>query len=562
MASRKTSSSSERQSSTRSRAVQMKTLADDMTGLVTQGQAEQAVQTLLDLVGDISADIERISSLNSRYAALLFGRRSERLTQEELGQLALAFGATEEQAQSEAVQIPIPSPDASLSDEAPSDDDDTESKPRKKRPNHPGRTRLAADLRREVSTTKVNEDERACMHCHAPMSVIGYQKHERIEYVPAQIVVHEEHREKLVCKGCRGDATTAPRGQAPAVIGRGGASILAHLIESKCDDCQPIHRQADQFARLGWDVPSNTLLGYWKHGTELLQPVAQATESAVLGAYVVGIDDTRLDFLDECNRGRKKRGHLWCFANKGGMVSYAFTPSWDAQEVAPWISAAAHFVQVDDYKGYACEVQTPEGNKVPLVDECKRLGCGMHIRRRYHAAFKAGDLRAALPISYFKRLYKIEEQIRGLPPDARLSIRNERSQPILQEFDAWLKKHEGRFRPTEMLAEASAYHRQQLPYFKRCFTDGRFEIDNGDCERGIRRVAMGRRNWLFAGASTGGPRLATGYTLVQSCRRLGLPTRDYLVDVITKVEGGWPVRRVSELVPERWGIERGLLTLS
>ena len=260
MARRNTSSSSSRKSSTRSRAAQMKTLTEDMTGLVTAGQSEQAVQTLLDLVGSISADIERISSLNSRYAAILFGRRSERLTREELGQLALAFGATEAEAQSQDVQIPIPSPDASLSDEAPSDEEDgPKNKTRKKRPNHPGRTRLAADLRREVSTTKVNEAERACMHCDAPMSLIGYQKHERIEYVPAQIVVHEEHREKLVCKGCRGDATTAPRAQAPAVIGRGGASVLAHLIESKCDDCQPIHRQADQFSRLGWEVPSNTL---------------------------------------------------------------------------------------------------------------------------------------------------------------------------------------------------------------------------------------------------------------------------------------------------------------
>lgn len=412
---RKTSSSSSRKSSTRSRAAQMKTLTEDMTGLVIAGQSEQAVQTLLDLVGSISADIERISSLNSRYAALLFGRRSERLTREELGQLALSFGATQEEAQSQNVQIPVPSPDASLCDEAASEEDAPKNKTRKKRPNHPGRTRLAADLRREVSTTKVNEDERACMHCDAPMSLIGYQKHERIEYVPAQIVVHEEHREKLVCKGCRGDATTAPRTQAPAVIGRGGASVLAHLIESKCDDCQPIHRQADQFSRLGWEVPSNTLYGYWKHGTELLGPVAQATESVVLGGYVVGIDDTRLDFLDECNGGRKKRGHLWCFANKGGMASYAFTKSWDAQEIAPWIAAAANFVQVDDYKGYACEVKTPEGNRVHLVDECKRLGCGMHIRRRYHAAFKVGDLRAALPLSYFKRLYEIEEKIRGLP---------------------------------------------------------------------------------------------------------------------------------------------------
>lgn len=545
-----------------SRRAQLQALQADMASLVQAGRADQAVEALLSLVANITADNERMSVLIAKYATLLFGRRSERLSRDELQQLALAFGASEEEAQLEAVEVPIPAKEESLSDDGQGDDEGEDEgatrKTKKKRPNHPGRTRLAAELKRDITVTPVEDSEKCCVVCGAEMEVIGYQKHERIEYVPASILVHEEHCEKRGCKACRGDATTASRAQTPAIVGRAGASILARLIEATCDDAQPINHQAEQFARLGWQVPTSTLYGYWKYALELLEPVGKATESAVLGHFVVGIDDTRLDYLDENQRSSQKRGHLWCFSNKGGMVAYVFTTSWCAQDIAPSIYAVDHFVQVDDYKGYGSQVEI-NGQKVILVPEDKRLGCGMHIRRRYRTAQKMGDLRAAVPILYFKQLYDIEKKIRGAPPDERLAVRGELSVPILKEFDSWLKTHRDAFRPTEPLASAVDYHRQQLPFFKRCFEDGRFEIDNGDCERALRRVAMGRNLWLFTGASTGGPRLATAFTLVESCRRLGLPTQDYLIDVITKVEQGWPVRRVSELIPDRWGIERGLI---
>lgn len=530
--------------------------------MVHAGQADDAVKALLSLVAQIKADNERLSVLNAKYAALLFGRRSERLNSHQLKQLALAFGTSEEEAKQEAVEVPVPAPEDALSDdgqeEDQSRDDGKKEKPQKKRRKHPGRTRLAEELKREITVSEVDDSKRTCEKCGAEMTVIGHQKHERIEFVPASILVHEEHREKLGCRKCSCHATTAPRTQAPAIVGRAGASVLARLIESKCDDAQPINHQAEQFARMGWQVPTSTLYGYWKFALELLEPIGKATQSAVLGSFVVGIDDTRLDYLDENQRGAKKRGHLWCFSNKGGMVAYVFTTTWCAQDIAPAIYAADHFIQVDDYKGYGSKVEI-NGQKVILVPEDKRLGCGMHIRRRYFAAQKMGDVRAAIPILYFRQLYEIEKKIRGAPPDERLAVRQELSVPILDNFDIWLEKNRYTVRPTEPLASAVDYHVQQLAFFKRCFEDGRFEIDNGDCERALRRVGMGRHLWLFTGASTGGPRLATAYTLVQSCRRLGLPTQDYLIDVITKVENGWPVRRVSELIPDRWGLERGLI---
>ena len=182
----------------------------------------------------------------------------------------------------------------------------------------------------------------------------------------------------------------------------------------------------------------------------------------------------------------------------------------------------------------------------------------MHIRRRFEKALRAGDRGAARPMALFGQLYEIEREARGFSPGERLRLRDERSRPLLDEFDVWIEERKDKLRPSEPLAEARRYAEHQSPFFRRCFTDGRLEIDNGDVERGMRRIAIGRRNWLFAGASTGAPRLAVAYTLVESCRRLGLPVLEYLSDVMTKVHSGWPMRRIVELTPDAWGRERNL----
>jgi transposase len=536
-----------------SRAEQDAALRQQMQHLIASGQSELAIDTLLGLMSSLRDDNDRLGVRVGHLTRLVYGRRSEKLSQQELYQLMLAFGASEQEAAQAEPLVPATQPSEAMQDDGKSN--------KKKRRKHRGRTRLSSELQRRVVHSPVPPDERTCGQCGALMGLIGHQEHERIEYVPAQIVVHVERREKLGCKACRGDAVTAERQQAPAIIGRADVSVLSHLVQSKCEDALPIHRQADQLQRLGWDVPTNTLYGYWKHATDLLEPVAHVVLSKVLGGYVVGIDDTRVDFLDEAERGKRRRGHLWAFANAGSMIAYSFTPTWEAEQVAPWIGATEHFVQIDDYKGYSAEVVDPDGLKVPLVPPQRRLGCGMHIRRRFEKALRAGDRRAALPMQCFRRLYEIENKARGQPPDERLWMRTEHSVSWLQQLDGWVDDHENKLRPSELLAEARGYAEHQRPFFTRCFSDGRFEIDNGDVERGMRRIAIGRRNWLFTGASTGAPRLAVAYTLVESCRRLKLPVDRYLRDVMTKIDGGWPMRHIGALTPDAWGLERGLITI-
>jgi len=488
---------------------------------------------------------------------LMWGRRSEKLSRDELGQLVLAFGGSALQASAEAPDVPVPMPL-----EPETDEDDVAVEPKKRR--HPGRTKLSPSLERIASEpARVPESERACQHCSAEMASIGFVEHERVEYVPAKFVVHVERREKLACKACRGDAVTAER-SGHATTRRAGASVLAHLVESKCDDALPIHRQRDQFMRLGFDVPANTLYSYWSYVTDLLRPVADTTLSVVLGDPVyVAMDDTTLKVLDKNKGAGTSRGHLWCFAGSGPLVGYAFTETWAAEEVAPWVRAVDTLIQCDDYKGYGARVRDSSGTDYgPLVAPERRLGCMMHVRRRFHEALKLGDKRAAEAIELIQGLYAVEAlaRERSLGADDRLALRNERSQPLLSGFERVVDSLLASATPSSPLGSAVRYAAQQREFLRRCFTDGRFEIDNGRVERLIREPALGRKNFLFTGSPDGARRLATAYCLVQSCRNLGFGARDYLIDVIAKLEAGWPMRRIVELVPDRWALERGLLT--
>jgi transposase len=482
----------------------------------------------------------RVKQLMSR----LYGRRSEKLSSEELAQLVLALGGTEQQASADAPLIPTPEP----GDREPDD----EPKAKRKR-NRTRKMTLAPHVERVIDkTVDVPEAERACCHCGVEMGVFGHVDHERIEYVPAKLVVHIERRLKRSCKhtGCKGEAITAERQSVPDSSLRVGASLLAELVESKCDDAMPIHRQCDRLRRLGFDLPEPTAYGYFAYATELILPIAEALLGHILQDPVwVGIDDTGLDVLDPTRKGNKYRGHLWCFRGSSGLLAYQFTETWQAEEVAQWIALIGEqtHIQVDDYKGYASVIN---GRKV--VPDAIRLGCMMHVRRKFFEALKLGDKRAAKPIEWIKAIYKLEEDAKGKLPSERHALRQEHALPLLDEFDAWVDERDLTLGKTGHLAQAVRYAKQQRPFVRRCFTDGRFEIDNGAVERAIREPAIGRKNYLFAGSTAAAIRLAAAYTLVQSCRALGINTRDYLIDIISKLEAGWPAKHLAELMPHRW----------
>jgi len=295
---------------------------------------------------------------------------------------------------------------------------------------------------------------------------------------------------------------------------------------------------------------------YWAYTLDLLEPVGVATVGPVFADPIVGIDDSHLKTLDKSSKHGVFRGHLWCFVGTGTeRVGYGYTPSWEAAEIVDWLDSIDGHIQVDGYAGYSTEWQDEEtGQTLVLVPDERRSGCTMHVRSKFHAALLTKDTRAAIPLKYFSELYEIEEdcKARGLDPAARGQERRRRSLPLLDALDAWVDSIHPKLLPKSPLRRATTYAINQRDFLRHCFEDGRFEIDNGRTERRIRNFAVGRRNYLFTGSVRGGERLALAYTLVDNCTLLGIDPYRYLLDVIRKLEAGWPLRRLSELIPWNW----------
>jgi transposase len=559
------------------RQLQLESLKAELKRLIAEGKAETAIDQVLSLVVDLGRENDRLSWRVLQAVRYRFGRRTEQLSREDLQQLFLALGGDSETAQTSA-ELTVPAEeqpeqvDASAPETA-SDDaaaaaaaaapEPAETPKKKKKRKRVRSMQVAPEVERNVTAATVPAEERTCVLCGQPKKVIGFVEHQCIRFVPAKIVVDVERREKRACGDCRKDVSIAPRSATPSVVRKVDASLLAKLATEKCSLALPLDRQRRQLARLGLDVPDKTLQSYWSYTADLIEPVALAMLANVFASTIVGADDSHLRTLDKSSRHGSFRGHIWCFVGTDGTVggqetvAYGYTPSWEAREIVEWFAAIDGVIQVDGYAGYSRAVEDDDGQTLVAVPDERRLGCGMHIRGKFHRAFVAKDRRAAIPLKHFVDLYAIEEdcKARGLDADARGEERRRLSLPLLDALDEWVNAIHPKLLPKSPLRQATTYAIHQWPFFRRCFLDGRFEIDNGRTERRIRPFAVARRNFLFTGSARGGERLAAVFTLVDGCLILGIDPYVYLLDIIRKLESGWPLRRLSELMPTRWVVE-------
>jgi len=540
--------------------------------MFAEGRGAEALDQVMIAMAGLERTNERLTWLVARANRFRFGRSTEKLSREELNELLLALGGdVSKVAPGEEPAVPAPAEPEQVDDASPVDEPESPTTPDvpEKKPKKRKRVRsmkIGPDVERIVTVVPLSKEDCTCALCGAEMKVFDHVDHERIRYVPARIVVDVERREKAGCERCRKDIVVAPRRLTPAVTRKVDASLLAKLVAEKCVLGLPLDRQRREIARLGLDIPDKTLQSYWAYATDLLEPIADATLSLVFGKSIVAVDDSHLKTLDKGAKNGIFRGHLWCFVGTDGPVGgpetigYGYTPSWDAAEIADWFSAIEGDIQCDGYAGYAREVELDDAgdDTVVAVPSERRLGCGMHIRSKFHDALLAKDLRAAIPLKHLADLYAIEAdcKARSLDAAARGEERRRLSVPILDALESWVDAIHPKLLPKSPLRRATTYAINQRAFFRRCFEDGRFEIDNGRVERRIRLFAVARRGFLFTGSVRGGARLAIAFTLVDNCLALGIDPERYLVDVIDKLERGWPLRGLSELIPANWAAEK------
>jgi transposase len=507
--------------------------------LATDGRVDELIEMVVMLLAQVRDDN---TALHARlHAALraLYGRKSEKVP---AGQLALLFENLGDGAPHSAQQI---------ADEAKKENEEQERRPpRKVRKRKKGKG-LPDDLPREAAVLEVPEHLRTCQHCGSLKQTIGWAMAEVLEFVPAHFKYIDEQREKIACKKC-GNGVVVAAGQKPLDRGRPGPGLLAHVAVSKCQDSLPLYRQCQIYERAGVHISSSTIGDWFGFTAVVLEPIAKRIAERVLESFVIRADDTGIRVLDPRHPNGVKLGHMWGYVGNGAMVAFDYTPTWEAKGPLRFLQGFTGYLQGDGYAGFKSGLTRADG--VPLVPEEKRLGCGMHIRRKFEPPTKGGDARAAIALAYFRRIYDIERSCKEdqLDFDQRKVRRDELSLPIVDELYGWVHSVHRNLIPGDQLYKATLYATNQEAVWRRCFSDGRFEIDNGEVERQLRRIAIGRKNYLFAGSDNGAHRLATLYTVLGTCHMHGVDPLAYLTDVIAKLQNDWPMSRLDELLPDAW----------
>ena len=486
-------------------------------------------QQLLTQVQDQQQLIAKLTHELALFRRYVYGRRSEQL---DPGQLLLEF-AEWAKTLHEASATPPP-PEAPATPEAAA--------PPRTRRGH-GRTPLPAFLPRRRVEHGLPEGQCTCTACGGALTQIGEEVTEQLDYQPASLFVLEHVRAKYACKGCEASVITADLPAQPIDKGRPGPGLLAQVVTAKYADHLPLHRQVAIFARQGVTLARQTLGDWVAEAADLLAPLYADLKASVLASKVIHTDDTTVPVQDR-TRTTTREGRLWVYVGDQTPTDlvYDYTPTRSRAGPSAFLGDFRGHLQADAYAGYDALYAT--GRVV-------EVGCWAHARRHFWDAKAADGPRALLALGVIQQLYRVEADAKGLDAEGRRARRQATAAPIVERFKTWLDEQADRVLPKSPIGEAVGYARAQWTALTRYLDDGDLAIDNNVSERALRRVCVGRNNWLFCGSDEGGHRAAILYSLVATCKEHGLDPWAYLRDVFARIPTH-PDRRRAELLPRHW----------
>jgi len=548
--------------------IDLDTLPDDPSLLQQMlrdmaAMAEQRHTVLQVVVQEREAENEKLHLLIQRLLRHQFGRRSEQL---DFDQLQLGLEDLEQTvAEGEAAQ------DAA----ARSEEQRQQRRAVRPRRNHGA---LPAHLPRYEVTIDV--EAKACPCCTGALHLIGEDKSEQLDIVPAQLRVRVTRRPRYGCRACEGAVVQAPAPERPIDGGMATEALVAHIVVAKFCDHLPLYRQAGMLARQGVTLDRSTLASWVGRACCWLTPLYDLVLSTVLSSSKLFADDTTLPVLDP-GRGRTKTGRLWCYAVDDRpwcgpahpAAAYVYSEDRRGERPAGHLAGFRGVLQVDGYAGF----KRLAGDR---ADGSVRLAfCWAHMRRGFYDFYTstqsplAGDVLARI-----RDLYAIEAEIRGHPAEHRAQVRHDRSRPIVEALHVWLHDHLGRVSATPDLAKAIRYaitgeplgstrHWNGLVVF---LDDGRVEMDSNVVERAIRPNVLTRENALFAGSDGGARSWAeaakvpsadadgmlpegVAMTLIQTAKLNGVEPMAWLTDVLEcVVSGRTKAHELHTLLPWNW----------
>jgi transposase len=524
-------------------------LPDDMISLRAFALACQSELKVAEISVQYKAlEIEKLKLQIAKLRRMQFGRSSERITRQ-IEQLELRL---EELETGEAEAAAKADADAAADADADADAAEPVGPIRERR--KPKRQPLPDHLPRQEVVHQPGDDGACkCPDCGKGMARLGEDVTEVLDYVPGHFQVIRHVRPKYACTAC--DAITqAPAPAMPTPRGRATPATLAHLLVSKYCDHLPLYRQSEIYAREGLEIDRSTLGDWVGQAAWLLDPVVAKIRQHVFAAEKIHGDDTTVPVLAP-GLGRTATGRLWVYVRDDRLfagpaapaAAYFYSPDRGAEHPTAHMAGFTGFLQADGYAGFEGLYNPARTKPGPIVE----VACWAHCRRKFYDVWEATKSPVAKEaLDRIAEVYAIEDKARFAPAAERVEHRRETA-PLLEKFFVWGKATVAKLSGKLELAKAFRYTIDRREALTRFVTDGRLEVDNNVAENAMRGIALGRKNYLFAGSDTGGERAAAIYTLVATAKLNALNPETYLRDILAKIAEGHTINRIDELVPWR-----------
>jgi transposase len=420
------------------------------------------------------------------------------------------------------------------------DDDGASQAAKPKRPGH-GRKKLPADLPRQRKEYPLPEAQRVCPCCGEVCPKFGEEISEQLDYQPASLFVWQHVRFKYACSKCHDHVAVAPA--PPQVIEKGlpGPGLLAQITASKYADHLPLHRLERILGRHGIELSRSTMCGWMAQVAELLRPVVHLMADLVRQSRVIHTDATKMPYLDPENApGRALSGQIWIYYGDRDHPFDVFDFCGDHS--ASGIDA---FLRDKRYRGYLNADAHTIYDHLFSDGAIIELGCWAHCRRHFYESKESDPTRAHLVLARIRQLYQAEDEakkiiaqreLQGGDADAiRLQLRQEKSLPVVAELRQWLLDEEPKLLPKSPICQATAYALRHWQALIRYLGDGFLDVDNNAAELTLRHIAIGRKNWLFAGRHSGAQTAATLFSLTSTCHRHRKDAFAYLRDLMQRL---------------------------
>jgi transposase len=461
-----------------------------------------------------------------------YGPSSEKLSNLQLELLDLEPGVSNAEVAAESEREALPS----------------SSQEKKKRRKHPGRQTLPADLPRVEKIIACTPEQCKCGNCGADTKVIGYEESEVLDVKPAEYFVEVTKREKRACKQCEEQGVTTAA--APVrIIEKSLVSdrIIIDTMIRKYGDHNPLYRQSVILLRdAGIDIGRATMCGWVMTVGEMLMPVVGAMRSELLAGSYIQADETPVDVQMHDRRGKNHQSYLWQYGTPGGGTVFDFRMGRDREGPKQFLGQFEGLLQTDGYVAYDRGV-----GGTNMV----HAACWSHARRYFVDAIKLNkkDAASISIVELMDKLFAIDAQARNEKMDhaARHGLRQQEAPPLLEKIHEQILAMRRNVLPKSAAGKACRYALGLWQRLKHFLEYPELELSNNLAENSMRGVALGRKNWIHIGSPQAGPRVAAILSVVESCRRLRIPVRDYLHEILPGLADR-SIKRVAELTPAAW----------